>query len=99
MMNLVLRAACIAAYVLAVVSLAGLLPPPMPSRVQIVAAGLLTLHAFELALVFRHVRLYRGPLAVSVLLTLLFGLLHWKPLVDASRAQARAAQAKPRAGG
>ena len=34
---------------------------------------------------FRHVRRYRGPLALSVLLTLLFGLLHWKPLADARR--------------
>jgi hypothetical protein len=32
---------------------------------------------------FRHVRLYKGPVAVSILLTLLFGLLHWKPLADA----------------
>ena len=31
---------------------------------------------------FKHVRKYRGPLAVSVLLTLLFGLLHWKPLAQ-----------------
>lgn len=97
-MNFALRAACIAVYVLALVSLAGLLPAVIPSRVQIVAAGLLTIHALELAFVFRHVRLYRGPLAVSVLLTLLFGLLHWKPLVDEARADASAAQANPRAG-
>ena len=31
---------------------------------------------------FKHVRLYRGPLAASVVLTLLFGLLHWKPMAD-----------------
>ena len=31
---------------------------------------------------YKHVRLYRGPLAASVVLTLLFGLLHWKPLAD-----------------
>jgi hypothetical protein len=37
----------------------------------------------ELLFMFRHVRLYKGPLAVSVVLTLLFGLLHWKPLADA----------------
>jgi hypothetical protein len=29
------------------------------------------------------VRLYKGPLAVSIILTLLFGFLHWKPLADA----------------
>jgi hypothetical protein len=35
------------------------------------------------------VRLYRGPLAISVALTLLFGLLHWKPLADEKAREAR----------
>jgi hypothetical protein len=30
--------------------------------------------------VFGHVKAYRGPLAASVVLTLLFGLLHERPL-------------------
>ena len=51
---------------------------------------LLAIHVAELVFVFKHVRLYTGPLAVSVLLTLLFGLLHWKPLADAARAGAAA---------
>jgi len=33
--------------------------------------------------VFRHVKAYRGPLAASVVLTLLFGVLHWRPLAAA----------------
>lgn len=45
---------------------------------------LLAIHMAELLFVFKHVRLYPGPLPVSVLLTLLFGLLHWKPLADAA---------------
>ena len=53
---------------------------------------LLAIHVAELLFVFKHVRLYTGPLAVSVLLTLLFGLLHWKPLADAARAAALATQ-------
>jgi len=53
---------------------------------------LLGIHVVELLFVFKHVRLYPGPLAVSVLLTLLFGLLHWKPLADAARAAASATQ-------
>jgi len=40
------------------------------------------IHALEIVVMFKQVRLYRGPLAVSMLLTLLFGLLHWKPLAD-----------------
>jgi hypothetical protein len=50
---------------------------------------LLLVHAVELVVMFKHVRLYRGSLAVSVLLTLLFGLLHWRPLAKAA-AQAAA---------
>jgi len=81
-MNLLLRAACIAAYALALASLSGLLSPGAMPRVTWVAGGLLAIHAFELLFVFKHVRLYRGPLAASVVLTLLFGLLHWKPMAD-----------------
>jgi hypothetical protein len=57
---------------------------------------LLAIHVAELLFVFKHVRLYTGPLAVSVLLTLLFGLLHWKPLADAAVA-APAASEEPHA--
>ena len=53
---------------------------------------LLAIHAVELLFVLKQLRLYPGPLAVSVLLTLLFGLLHWKPLADAARAAASATQ-------
>ena len=53
---------------------------------------LLGIHVVELLFVFKHVRLHPGPLAVSVLLTLVFGLLHWKPLADAARAAALATQ-------
>jgi hypothetical protein len=55
-----------------------------------VAAILLALHGVELVFMFKHVRLYQGPLAVSVALTLLFGLLHWRPL--AQRAAGRFGQ-------
>ncbi len=57
---------------------------------------LLAIHMAELLFVFKHVRLYPGPLPVSVLLTLLFGLLHWKPLADAAVA-APAASEEPHA--
>ena len=67
-MNLLLKAACIAAYALALASLSGLLSPGAMPRVTWVAGGLLAIHALELA--------------ASVVLTLLFGLLHWKPLAD-----------------
>jgi len=81
-MILILKAACIGAYVLALASLVGLLPPGWLNQVQTLAAALLVIHALELVFMWKHVRLYRGALAVSVLLTLLFGVLHWKKLAD-----------------
>lgn len=86
--NYLLRTLCLLAYAMAIAKLAGLLPSGTFDRAPLVAGVLLSLHAAELVVVFRHVRLYRGALAVSVLLTLLFGLLHWKPLAD-QQARAR----------
>jgi hypothetical protein len=80
--NYLFRALCLLAYVMALGKLAGLVPAGTFDRATTVALVLLFLHAAELALMFKHVRLYKGPLAASVLLTLLFGLLHWKPLAD-----------------
>ena len=82
-MNLLLRVLCLFAYVMAAAKLAGLLPEGQFDHAPIVAGLLLGLHLLEAIFMFRHVRLYKGPLVVSILLTLLFGLLHWKPLADA----------------
>ena len=87
-MILALKALCLLVYALALASLAGLLPPDSFTRTPYVAAVLLGLHALELVFMMKHVRLYRGPLAVSIVLTLLFGLLHWKPLADAKAREA-----------
>ncbi len=80
--NYLLRALCLLAYAMAVAKLAGLLPAGSFDRAPLVAGVLLALHAAELVFMFKHVRLYRGGLTVNVLMTLLFGLLHWKPLAD-----------------
>ena len=81
--NTFFRGLCLVVYALALAKLAGLLPADSLGRVVWVAGGLLAIHALELVFVFKHVRLYRGALGLSVVLTLLFGLLHWKPLADA----------------
>ncbi len=81
-MNALLKAACLVVYGLALGGLAGLLPPGLAGTMQNIAIALLLIHALEVMVMFKHVRLYRGALAVSILLTLLFGLLHWKPLAD-----------------
>ena len=47
---------------------------------QKAALILLAAHTLELLFAFKSVQRYRGPLIDSIALTLLFGLLHWKPL-------------------
>ena len=53
--------------------------------VQRLALLLLGAHLLEMLFMFKHVRRYAGPLWVSMVLTMLFGLLHWKPLADGAR--------------
>ena len=90
MINTILKVLCLLAYAAAAGHLLGLMPPGLLSNAPLVAAVLLGLHALELVFMMRHVRLYRGPLWVSAVLTLLFGVLHWKPLADAkARAEGR----------
>lgn len=79
-LNNLLKAGCLVCYALALAGLAGLLPEGISDAVQTIAAALLIIHALELLFVFRHVRRYPGALALSILLTLLFGLMHWMPL-------------------
>ncbi len=81
-MFLIIKLALLALYAAAIAGFAGLLPAGPASRLQNIALIVLVIHVIELALMFRHVKRYRGPLASSVLLTLLFGMLHWKPLAD-----------------
>jgi len=44
----------------------------------------------ECALAFKYVKTYSGSLAKSIVLSLLFGVLHWMPLARAARAAANA---------
>lgn len=77
-----LKALCLAIYALAIAGLAGLLPIGFSGTMQTIALVMLMAHSVELLVMFKHVKRYPGALAVSVLLTMLFGLLHWKPLVN-----------------
>jgi uncharacterized protein YhhL (DUF1145 family) len=84
-MLFILKALCMAIYALAMAGLAGLLQSGLADTMQTIALIMLMLHAVELLVMFKHVKRYPGPLAVSVLLTMLFGLLHWKPLADTAK--------------
>ena len=92
-MYLALKLACLATYALGLASAVGLLPASW-SILATIAAVLLAAHVLEAVMMFKHVRHYRGSLAMSLFLTLLFGLLHWKPLADADAAARDAAASR-----
>jgi hypothetical protein len=79
-MNTNLKAGCLVIYLLAIAGALGVLPPGIGSILEKIAVALLAAHVLELVFAFRNVRRYQGPLIDSIALTLLFGLLHWKPL-------------------
>lgn len=87
--NTLLRGLCLLTYAAALAHIAGWLPPGLMSglvqRSPMVAAVLLAVHTAELPLAWQHLRRDRRPLALGLLLTLLYGLMHWWPL---ARAQA-----------
>ncbi|MBV8667174.1 MAG: DUF1145 domain-containing protein [Burkholderiaceae bacterium] len=83
-MNAASKAFCLVLYAVALASLVISLPAVIATPARILAALFVVAHILEAVVFLRHLRLYKGPLAVSVLLTLLFGLFHWKPLADAA---------------
>ncbi len=74
------KASCLAVYLLAVLGAFVALPFGIGTALQYLAVILLVLHTLEVLIAWRSVRQYAGPLVDSIGLTLLFGLLHWKPL-------------------
>lgn len=86
-MNTIARLLLLAIYGLAAASLVTALPlsPGIVQAVRIVSVIAFGIHVLELGLAWRHIRSYTGPLAISMLLTLLFGLLHWMPLANAAK--------------
>jgi len=79
-MNLVMRIACLVAYALGIAAFAGLVHGPLAAAAAIVTIGLIGLHALELLYAFRFLHRHQGSLGMSVVLALLFGVLHWAPL-------------------
>jgi uncharacterized protein YhhL (DUF1145 family) len=88
-MDTFLKANCLGAYALALLSLAVTLPWDLGPVMQNIALVLLAIHVFEAIVAFKHIKTYQGPLWLSLLLALLFGLLHWLPLARAAKATGR----------
>lgn len=84
-MYAVVKAGCLALYLAAFAGLFVELPFGATTIVQYIALFFLVAHVGEIAMFFGKVKLYRGPLAVSVLLTVLFGFAHWLPLAKAEK--------------
>lgn len=87
----VAKFACIATFVLGIASALGLLPDSW-SILAAIALVLLAAHLLEVIAMFKHVKRYKGSLIVSIVLTLLFGLLHWRPLAKQAALEASDAQ-------
>jgi uncharacterized protein YhhL (DUF1145 family) len=83
--NTFLKANCLGAYGLALLNLLWPLPWGAGPWIQGIALALLAIHLLETLWAYRYLHLYRGPLALSVLLSLLFGLMHWLPLARKSQ--------------
>lgn len=76
-----IKALCLATYILAATGGFLMLPEGLVAGLRIAALVLLAAHTLEILVAFRNIKRYPGPLIDSIALTLLFGFLHWKPLV------------------
>lgn len=84
-MMTLLKAGCIAIYLAAVSSLFVSLPWGTGPLLQFVSVALIAVHGLEAVFVFKYIKSYKGALLTSLVLALLFGLLHWMPLAKASQ--------------
>ena len=76
----VLQGLCVGLYALGFAALTGLWAGEGAVLCLRVSLAMLAVHMLELAWARRWLALHPGPLWVSVLLTVLFGVLHWWPL-------------------
>ena len=79
-MNFFLRALCLLLYALAAVGTAFGLSDGLVYLLRLAVLVMLVVHALEVLLLIASLRRYPGPLALSIALTMLFGVLHWLPL-------------------
>lgn len=75
-----LKLNCLGVYAIALVSLFYPLPAELGTTMQNGALLLLIFNGVEAIFGFEQIKQYQGPLLVSLLLSLLFGRLHWKLL-------------------
>ena len=77
----VLKFSCIMLFLTGAAAYFGPAPEPFGTWFSVAALLVLIIHTLEVVFCWRYVRRYQGRLITSVLLTLLFGLLHLIPLL------------------
>lgn len=90
MTDSVVRASVLAFYGAALASLFLAFPPLLEMLLQYGTVVLFVAHAAEVVFCFRWVKMYPGSLIVSILLTLLFGFVHWMPYKKRAQAESAA---------
>ncbi len=90
MLNSIFKATILMVYLMGIASHLVAFPDQVGPIVQTVSLALLLIHALECLLAYRYIKLYSGPLLVSLVLSMLFGLLHWMPLARKAREAALA---------
>ena len=90
MLNSIFKATILVVYLLGIASHLVAFPGQAGPIVQTVSLALLLIHALECLLAYRYIKLYSGPLLVSLVLSMLFGLLHWMSLAREAREAALA---------
>ena len=96
MVNTASRIALLLTYAGALVALWAPLPWDAGPWLQRISLIVLAIHVLETAVAWRLLARYRGGMAASVLLSLLFGLLHWTPLLRLPAASTPASTATTR---
>ncbi len=77
-----LKALCLAIYAVAILASFVAMPGWLASAAQTLAVIMLVIHVIETFFFWKYVKMWKGPLIGSIALTLLFGILHWKPMQD-----------------
>lgn len=86
MKDLAVRIGVLAFYAATAASFVISFPPFVAAVLLYGTLALLVAHTAEVLLCWRWVRAYPGPLVLSILLTLLFGFVHWMPYKRAAEA-------------
>ena len=90
MAAIVSKLAVLLIYAASLASLFIAMPVGLATSLQIISLLLLVTHTLECVVCWRYLKLYQGPLAMSIVYTLLFGFVHWLPLKKQAQAQSSA---------